>query len=718
MPKVGIGLQQQVARLEGECSRLELLAAQSEAENCRLRCALDASGDVSAATDSLLVDLRKAQDRLQDSESYLKTLLDTAAVGIITVDAASHRILELNSFALNLIGRSAEELVGDVCHGVICPAEMGKCPITDLGAAVDQSERILLAAGGAQVPVLKTVRPVQRGGRTILIETFVDLRPIKRAEAESRAKQAAEAASRAKTEFLAHMSHEIRTPMNGILGMTELALATSLTPEQGEYLQTVRSSAECLLEVINDILDFSRIEAGKLDLHLTPTDLRQAVGETVRALSPGAFAKGIELMCDIRPEVPCTLLCDAVRVRQILFNLLGNAIKFTAQGEVLLRISLQDRDTNQANVLFQVCDTGPGISPEDQIRIFQPFEQLDSSETRNHGGTGLGLSISSRLVSSMGGELTLKSELGKGCEFAFRVTLPVVNADVASDDSCPLSFGGAPVLAVLSNVRCQELTQECLSSFGLRCRAVSDAAGALKELDRAVNGNDPFSLVLADSDLADSTGYALAAEIQTRFQSPPPVVILLGSPDSYPKDLNLADLGILATLMKPSAKSELQKTVTDVLARAKAPIQQEPSPRNIFEERRNLTVLVAEDNPVNQRVIARMLEKWGCIVDVAADGREAVRMIAEQHFDMVLMDLEMPLMGGLEATAAIRSNEIATNRHTPIIALTAHAMAEHREQCRKAGTDGYVAKPVRPEELLLRIDELVASLRGGSAVQR
>ena len=705
-----------VARFEAECSPLSLRAAELEAENRRLRCALESSADGSAITARLVADLQQAQDRLQDSELYLRALLDTAAVGIITVDAESHRVLEVNSYALRLIGRSAEELLGGVCHGVICPAEKGKCPITDLGAAVDQSERILLAARGTKVPVLKTVKPVQRGGRTILIETFVDLRPIKRAEADARAKHAAEAASRAKTEFLAHMSHEIRTPMNGILGMTELALATPLNPEQSGYLQTVRSSAECLLAVINDILDFSRIEAGKLALHPDATDLRQIVGETVRVLSPGAYGKGIELICDIRPEVPPAVICDSVRVRQILFNLVGNAIKFTERGEVLLRISFEGGNAEQAKLLFQVHDTGPGIAPEHQARIFAAFEQLDSSATRHHGGTGLGLTISSRLVASMGGELKLESELGKGCEFSFRVTFPVAAAGPALSQPCPASLHGLPVLGVLANGHCQQLMQECLSSFGLRFHAVSDAVHALEDLERAANGNDPCSLVLSDADLPNGTGYALAAQIKTRFQSPPPVMILLGSPDGHPRDINLAGLGIVATLMKPCSKRELEEAVTTVLTRSKTAKRQASGRRNIFEERRGWDILVAEDNAVNQHVISRVLGKWGCTVAVAGDGHEAVAMTAEHRFDAVLMDLEMPRMGGLEATAIIRGREALTGGHTPIVALTAHAMAEHREQCLKSGADAYLAKPVRAEELLATIDEMLEKLGESPAV--
>ncbi len=695
-----------------ESAHLRLRVAQLEAENDRLQTLLASSSDGSSGAARLLADLQQVRDQLQDSESYLKTLLDTAAVGIITVDATSHRILEMNSFAVRLTGMSAHEVLGGLCHGVICPAEKGKCPITDLGLAVDQSERVLLVSDGTKIPVLKTVKPVQRRGRTILIETFVDLRPIKRAEAEAHAKKEAEAACRAKSEFLAHMSHEIRTPMNGVLGMTELALATALTPEQREYLQTVRSSAECLLTVINDVLDFSRIEAQKLALHLTATDLRQAVGETMRVLSPGAYQKGIELICDIRPEVPSSIVCDSTRVRQVLFNLVGNAIKFTERGEVLLRITLEACDSGQVKLLFQVRDTGPGIAPEHQARVFQAFEQADVSETRPHGGTGLGLAISSQLVSLMGGELTLESEVGKGCEFRFSAVFPVCRGQLASDR--PASFlHGVRVLGVSSNPRCRELMRECLSSSGMRPLAVSDGASGLQDLVTAAQGTDPYSLVLADADLPDISGYELAAQIRRRCQSPPPMILLLGSPNGHPRDINLLDFGIVATLMKPCSEGELLRTITNALCGRKAA---ESSRRNIFEEQRRWDVLVAEDNPVNQRVISRLLEKFGCTVAVVGNGREAVRITAEHDYDVILMDLQMPFMGGLEATAVIRDREAVTGRHTPIIALTAHAMAEHREHCLKSGIDNYAAKPVRPEDLLSTIDATLERCGGPGVI--
>jgi PAS domain S-box-containing protein len=647
-------------------------------------------------------------EQLSRQHGYLTTLLASAPVAIAIVDMEG-RVRGVNPQFKALFGYSAEEMIDRELDELIVP-RAERADAARLTARVREGERVATEVerrgkDGRLIPVLITAARLTGSASGDIVVLYEDITERRRAEVAVReARDAAEQAARARSAFLANMSHEIRTPMNAVLGFVELVLDTELTEEQRGALELVRSSSEALLAILNDILDYSKIEGEHLDLESIPFDLPKVVHATAALLAVRAREKHLELIVDVSPEVPHLVKGDPTRLRQVLTNLIGNAIKFTDEGRIDVCATLDAADGGAPAVRFRVRDTGIGIAPAHQATIFQEFTQADASTSRRYGGTGLGLAISRRLVALMGGTLTLTSELGRGSEFGFTLHFPVLATPPTVAPGIATSLGGRRVLVIDDNETNRRVLRDLLAAEGVAVHEARQAAAALESLRHAVRAEAPYDLVMLDVQLPDTGRFELAAAIRADADLADTRLLVLTSAGQRGDGERCRQLGIQAYLTRPLTRADLIEAVGAVLAGVPAAGAPDVITRHsIAESRHALRILLAEDNPVNQQVATAMLVKRGHQVDVVDNGRAAVEAIQARAYDVVLMDIQMPEMDGFVATQRIRA--LPQGRALPIIALTAHALSGERERCLANGMSGYVAKPFKAHDLFSAVEE-------------
>jgi two-component system sensor histidine kinase/response regulator len=665
-----------------------------------------------------ITERKRAEEALRESEEKYRDLFENANDLIQSVDEDG-RFVYVNKEWKQVMGYSDEEVKSLIFTDILRKDQIPHCmelfKKVVAGETVDNVETVFVTKEGKEIFVSGAINPRIKDGKFVATRAILrDITERKRAEENLRkAKEEAEVANRLKSEFLANMSHEIRTPMNAIIGMIDLSLDTELTEEQQEYLNVVKESAYALLGLLDDILDLSKIEVGRLEFETIDFDLRTTVEGVANTLAHRASTKELELACMIHNEVPTLLRGDPARLRQILMNLGGNAIKFTEKGEVVIRAELSEETEDRATLLFSVTDTGPGIPKDRQEEIFESFVQVDGSATRKYGGAGLGLSISKRLAELMGGHIGVDSQPGKGSRFWFSLTFEKQKEFKEISLTLPPDIRGMRILVVDDNETNQTILIKMLESFGCQGEAAGSGAEALRLLKKAAHREKLFDLVILDMQMPEMDGEETLGAIKNDPEIRDVVVILLTSVGMRGDAARMEALGCAGYLLKPVQQSQLFDTIITVLSQQKSKAREEPSrivTRHTIAEQKRQTIhiLLAEDNPLNQKFAVTLLKKAGYPVDAVGNGRLAVEALKRTAYNLILMDVQMPEMNGFEATKAIRKRE-GESRHTPIIAMTAHAMKGDRERCLQAGMDDYIPKPIEPQVLFDTIERWAIS---------